>query len=189
MVVEGSVKCNAKCTSTLVTQIPYAFSVSANSFKHLSLLIYINSQLLEPLMLIPMYLIISPTTFSVYGLPHNFCISLIGYQLYPFTMSLLISHFQVNNLIKKILKYFCCDCAPLFMPYKSHKIYLTSHECLFIEYFITHKSYKCLSISGRFNISKDVQFNYSRFPYPFLFDSPVITSKPSSTSSFPLSVL
>jgi len=75
----------------------------------------------------------------------------------------------------QFLKTFGCTCFPLLRPYHTHKLNFRSQEFLVLGYFSSHKGYKCLSLTGRIYISKDVLFNELRFSYFDLF--------PSSSSS------
>lgn len=67
------------------------------------------------------------------------------------------------------LKVFGCLCYPLLRPFNKHKLYFWSNECVFLGYSPQHRGYKCLHPNGRIYVSRDVQFNESRFPYKFLY--------------------
>jgi len=95
------------------------------------------------------------------------------------------------------LRNFGCSCYPFLCPYNKHKLEFRSHECIFLGYSSSHKSYKCLSPSGRLYVSKDVAFNELKYPFHDLFPttsnkyvvSPIVDTLPSANipivSSFP----
>ena len=88
----------------------------------------------------------------------------------------------------QFLRVFGCSCFPFLYPYNTHKLEFRSSECVFFGYSLSHKSYKCLSSSGRIFISKDVIFNEYQFHYPTLFSSSTSSSTPTEFISTYLSL-
>lgn len=89
----------------------------------------------------------------------------------------------------KFLKIFGCACFPLLRPYNQHKLQFRSCECVYLGVSPSHKGHKCLAPNGRIYISKDVTFNESKFPFPYLFpttSSQLSTSSPSFPAAIPL---
>lgn len=58
-----------------------------------------------------------------------------------------------------------------FVHYR--KVSLQSKLCIFLDYSLNHKRYKCLDTDGKIIISKNVLFDESSFPYksPFMSTS------------------
>lgn len=90
----------------------------------------------------------------------------------------------------KLMKVFGCACFPLLRPYNQAKMSFHSKECVFLGYCPQHKGYKCLDVTGKIYLSKDVLFNEYRFPYPELFpeEPSVCTSLPKQPTSIPFPI-
>lgn len=88
------------------------------------------------------------------------------------------------------LRAFGCLCFPCLRPYRQHKLDYRSTPCIFLGYSLSHKGYRCLSISsGHLYISRHVVFDESVFPYATKSQSsssPTLSSPHSPTDFGPL---
>lgn len=98
------------------------------------------------LMSIGMRLSLQAPTSSLYYL-HQ-CWKISPYLRSFFSKKLDYSFFRV----------FRCLCFPCVMLYNSRKLVPNSIPCIFLRYTPCHKWYKCLTIKGKFYISRDVIF-------------------------------
>lgn len=72
-------------------------------------------------------------------------------------------------------KCFGCACDPYLRDYNKHKFDYHSSKCIFIEYGLSYKGYKCMHSSERVYIVRFVIFFY-KFSFPYSSDS-VFNSK------------
>ena len=82
------------------------------------------------------------------------------------------------------LKVFSCACFPYLKPYNKHKLDYKSQQCVFIGYAPNHKGYKCLSLTNRLYVSRNVVFDEHVFAYQQLFCH-FTTSAPSLSNNVP----
>lgn len=52
--------------------------------------------------------------------------------------------------------------------YNKNKLQLRSAKCVYLGLSPYHKGYKCLSSEGKVYVLKDVIFNQTKFPYPYI---------------------
>ena len=131
--------------------------------------------------------------------PHKYWVEAISTALY------LINRMPISGLLGSPwellfhtspdysrLKVFGCSCYPWLKPYVSSKLDGKSKECVFLDYSLQHKGYRCLDpLTGRVYISRHVLFNETSFPFSQVRTPQVSPSTDSHSSiidlHFPIS--